>query len=153
MSVAGYHRVKTKNELKSSGEKPAYASPRFLNKHDDLFRNSENIKPIEGYEDIVVHGDLYSFIFKDADGKESNVPVKEFADMLRKSPTYKGGNIRLVSCETAAEGAITAQALADELGVTVLAPNDVVLVYPDGKMIIGLTGGGKWVKLKPRKGE
>ena len=150
MSVAGYRKVKTKDELKKN--QPAIASPRFLNKNDNLFKNAQNIKPLDGYEDIVVHGDPYSFIFKDSNGKESYVSFKEFADILRSSPVYNGADIRLISCETAAEGSVTAQALANELGVTVLAPTDIVGVYPDGEMFVGLTGEGSWVKIKPKKG-
>lgn len=46
--------------------------------------------------------------------------------MIRSSKNYTGKKIRLISCEVAAEGANAAQALADELGVEIMAPNDVV---------------------------
>ena len=131
----------------------ATASPRFLNKTDQLFKNAQHITPIPGYEDVVVHADKYGFLFRDSDGNESNVSVAEFADILKKSDTYHGGAIRLIACESAADGAVTAQALSDLLGVEILAPNDIVYVDPQGEMTIGnkLTGGGKWVKIKPKE--
>ena len=130
------------------------ASPRFVNKMDDLHKNSQKIKPLERYEDVVVHGDMYGFAFKNADGEESNVSVREFAQILQGSPEYHGGAIRLISCETGAKDAIAAQALADELGVEVMAPSDVLFVWPDGEMTIGpdpLTNNGEWIIFKPRK--
>ena len=131
----------------------ATASPRFLNKADQLFKNAQHITPIPGYEDVVVHADKYGFLFRDSDGNESNVSVAEFADILKKSDTYHGGAIRLIACESAADGAVTAQALSDLLGVEILAPNDIVYVDPQGKMTVGnkLTGGGKWVKIEPKE--
>ena len=149
MRVSGFNKVKPADELKNV----AIASPRFLNKGDMLYRNAKHIKPIDGYEDIVVHADKYSFVFKDADGVESNVSVEEFSEILRQSDAYHGGAIRLIACEAAADGAITAQKLADSLGVEILAPTDIVYVHRDGSMTVGdmLTNTGKWVKIIPRK--
>ena len=150
MSVAGFRNVKTADELKAN---TVAASPRFLQKSDVLYKNAQHIKPIDGYEDIVVHSDKFGFIFMDADGNESNVSVAEFANILKHSDVYHGGNIRLIACESAADGAVTAQALADILHVEILAPSDVVYVDPEGNMTIGnpLTNDGEWIKIKPRK--
>lgn len=150
MAVAGFRKVKTADELKNG---TVAASPRFLQKIDVLYKNAQRIKPIDGYEDIVVHSDKFGFIFMDADGNESNVSVAEFANILKKSDIYHGGNIRLIACESAADGAITAQALADILHVEILAPSDIVYVDPEGNMTIGnpLTNDGEWIKIKPRK--
>lgn len=132
----------------------ASASPRFLNRMDKLFSNAQKVKPLNGYTDVVVHGDKLGFVYVDADGKESNISAVEFADILKKTPSYGGGPIRLLSCETAAEGAITAQALADELGVDVMAPTDTLFVDEEGGFVIGpdqWTNSGKWVIIKPRE--
>lgn len=149
-TVAGFRQVKTAAELSS---KIPSASPRFVNKNDMLFKNAQQIKPIDGYEDVVVHADKFGFVFKDANGNESNVSVVEFAEILKNSGTYHGGNIRLIACESASDGAITAQALADILKVEIIAPNGVVYVHPDGKLTIGdmLTNQGEWVKIKPKE--
>ena len=61
----------------------ATASPTFANSKDQLYQNSKNIKRINGYEDVVVHGDMYGFVFKNADGEESTVSVREFAHILK----------------------------------------------------------------------
>lgn len=135
-------------------KKAASASPRFVNKMDELFKNAQKVKRIAGYEDVVVHGDKYGFAFKDANGVESNVSVLEFAQILRESPDYHGGAIRLLSCETGAEDGFAAQQLANAMGVEVMAPSDTLFVWPDGEMTIGsdpLTNDGKWIIFKPKK--
>lgn len=147
LRVVGYS-----NDVLAKTGNVAIASPRFLNRNDPLYRNAANIKPIKGYEDIVVHGDKLGFVFIDADGKESNVSASDFADILRSSNTYHGGAIRLISCETGSDDSIVAQALADELRVEVLAPTDIVYVYPNGDLRVGnnLTKKEGWIKIKPR---
>ena len=127
----------------------------FVNSSDQLYENAKKIKPLEDYEDIVIHGDKTGFAFKDKDGNESNINVKEFAEIYKNSGLYKGGKIRLISCETAADGAMTAQWFADEMGVEVLAPTDIVWVDFNGNMTIGpdkFTDSGVWVTKFPRKG-
>lgn len=139
--------------------KYASASPTYLNKAEKLFEYAARIKPIKGYEDVVVHGDEYGLIFQDSSGAESKLSVVEFAQVLRDTPSYKGGNIRLISCDTGSPNSVTAQALADVMQVTVLAPSKTVFIDWDGQMIIAdnlgdAVGGrnlGKWVKYKARR--
>jgi len=119
---------------------------RYVNSNDKLYEYAQNIPPLEGYEDQIIHGDKNGFEVRDADGKTVSVYTpREFAEVLRQDPNYHGGNIRLISCYTGAEDGIAAQALANQLGVDVLAPNDVLIVYPDGSMKIGHDGNGKWI--------
>lgn len=130
-------------------------STRFVNSSEKLYENAKNIKPIKGYEDIVIHGDKTGFSYKDKNGKEYVYTVREFAEILKESNVYNGGNIRLVSCETGAEGAVTAQALANQLNVSILAPTDIAWVMPNGKIIIGPTefeNTGTWKEFKPQGG-
>lgn len=134
-------------------ENPAIAGIRFVNKLDALHRNAANIEPIEGYEDVVVHADKYSFVFKDGNGVETTVSAREFAKVLKNSPDYHGGSIRLIACEAGMGEAYAAQGLADEIGVDVMAPTGVVLVYPDGEMVVAekeLTNAPDWIIFKPR---
>ena len=114
----------------------AQASQKYLNKNDMLYINSKNIKQLKGYEDIVCHGDRYSLVFKDMNGDESNVSAKEFVDILKQNPDYKGGNIRLIAREVGAGEGIVPQYIANELGVKVLAPTEVVNVFPNGDMCV-----------------
>lgn len=125
------------------------AYPSFVNKSDKLYEYSKNIKPLKDYEDIVCHGDGISFTFKDLDGNESNISVKKFASILLKSGTYKGGNIRLITCNAGAKDGVVAQELANILKVNVLAPSDIVNVYMDGELKVD--NGGEWVLFKPKK--
>jgi hypothetical protein len=116
---------------------------------DPMWKNSDNIKPIEGYQDIVCHGDTIGFSYKDLNGNEISLTPREFAEILKNSPVYEGGPIRLISCEAGANGSITAQYMADQLGVPVLAPTDVVYVYPDGVMKVGKYDTGSWILFSP----
>ena len=139
--------------------KYASASPTYINKSEKLFEYASRIKPVKGYEDVVVHGDEYGLVFRDASGAESKLSVLEFAQVLRSTPSYKGGDIRLISCDTGSPNAVTAQALADEMQVTVLAPSKTVYIDWDGNMIIAnnledaISGAnlGKWIKYKARR--
>ncbi|MPM39742.1 hypothetical protein SDC9_86376 [bioreactor metagenome] len=128
-------------------------STRFANKMDPIWKNSGNIKPIEGYQDIVCHGDTLGFSYKDLDGNEINMTPREFAEILKNSPVYEGRPIRLISCQAGADGSFTAQYVANHLGVDILAPTDTVFVYPDGEIIIGpdkYHNTGTWKIFKPR---
>lgn len=139
--------------------KYASASPVYLSRADQLYEYAKKIKPIKRYEDVVVHGDETGFVFRNANGVESNLSVVAFAEILRETPSYNGGNIRLISCDTGAAGAVSAQALADELQVTVLAPSKTVFIDWDGNMVIADNiadaakgkNTGKWKKFRPRR--
>ena len=152
--VAGFGRSLSGKAIWAEKNAYAAASPIFVNKNDKLYEYGKKIKPIKGYEDVVIHGDKIGFVFKDADGKESNVSVVEFANILKNSDSYHGGNIRLIACEAGAEDSIVAQALANELNVMVMAPTDIIRIDWNGDMIIGekgFTSTGKWVIFNPRK--
>lgn len=124
---------------------------RYVNSNDKLYSYAKNIPPIDGYEDQVIHGDKFGFEIRDLnDNTAATYTPKEFAEILKEDPNYHGGNIRLISCDVGAEDATAAQELADLLGVDVLAPNDVVIVYPDGTMKVGYDGKGKWILYKKR---
>jgi hypothetical protein len=128
-------------------------STRFLNKMDPMWKNSENIKPIKGYQDIVCHGDTSGFSYKDLNGNEIHMTPREFADVLKNSPVFEGKPVRLISCEAGAEGSINAQYLANHLGVDILAPSDTVFVYPNGEMFVGpsiFERTGTWKIFRPQ---
>lgn len=70
---------------------------------------------------------------------------------MKDSPGYKEGPIRLISCETGAKDAITAQYFANYMGVKIMAPTDIVYVFRDGQMIIGRRNTGTWKIFKPKE--
>ena len=49
---------------------------------------------------MVIHGDKTGFAYFYKSGKELYYTVREFAEILKSSGLYQGGNIRLISCET-----------------------------------------------------
>ncbi len=61
-------------------EEPA---SRYVNSSDALFRRAKNIKPIEGYEDMVIHGNSMGFELRDKDDNTvSEYTPREFAEIL-----------------------------------------------------------------------
>lgn len=127
----------------------------YVNSSDALFSNAKQIKPIANYEDMVIHGDNKGFEIQDKEGNTaSQYTPKEFADILLSDPNYHGGNVRLISCEAGKGETCAAQMLANALGVDVMAPTDIVWVFPDGNIIIGKTefeNTGEWKTFKPQK--
>ena len=114
--------------------------------------NVEQVKPLEGYQDIVCHGDAYGFVIRNADGVETNLTLREFAEILQQTPGFeKGKPIRLMACEAGAGEGLPAQYLADLFGVEVIAPTDVLIIAPDGTMKIGENNNGTWKRFKPRE--
>ena len=133
-------------------------SSRYLNKNDILYQRAAKIEPLEGFEDIVTHGDPYSIAFIDSEGAETNITAAEFVEMLKKDTHYKGGDIRLVVCQAGADNGIVPQYIANELGVNVLAPTEIVNVDFEGNMILAddetdARAGietGEWKLFKPK---
>ena len=127
---------------------------KYLNSSDQLYYNASKIKPIPDYEDITIHGDRYGFEIRGKDGKMvAEYTPREFAEILRQDLNYHGGNIRLISCEAGTEDMGAAQMLANQLGINVMAPTDIVWVMPDGEMIIGATefeNTGNWKVFMPK---
>ena len=126
---------------------------RYLNSSEDIYYNASRVKPIDGYEDIFIHGDKTGFAYKNLDGVETDYYTpREFAEILRSDPNYNGGNIRLFACESGADGAITAQILSNILNVDVLAPSDIVWIDSFGNFTIGhpCINKGEWRLFKPQ---
>ena len=51
---------------------------------------------------------------------------------MRDAPLFGGGSIRLLACHTGAQKNVFAQQLANELGVTVRAPNEALWLNEEG---------------------
>lgn len=135
--------------------KNSSASLLYISEKDELYNNAKQIEPIDGYEDIIIHADKHNFYLYNMQGDEFTFTAAEMARMLRQSKGYHGGKIRLIACESAAEGGTVAQELANALGVEILAPSGIVWVDPNGKMTIGQLSNvntGSWIKIKPKKG-
>ncbi|MFF2012310.1 hypothetical protein ACFVWY_24945, partial [Streptomyces sp. NPDC058195] len=99
--------------------------------------NFDLVQPLPGHHDVVVHGNNEGYFLP---GRVNEAGVgfpapathpTHIAEAIRANPSYDGGPVRLVSCHT---GTVTAeaknipagQAVANELGVTVMAPTNKV---------------------------
>jgi hypothetical protein len=124
--------------------------------HEPAAIAGDNLPPLVGYMDVVVHGTPDSFeVWRLKDGRGEKVVLnhRSLALYIRKSGIPFEG-IRLVSCSTGAHPTAIAQHLANKLGVKVLAPNRDLGVRQDGSHEIGKTDaekvGAAWASFEPR---
>ncbi|MGW7756979.1 hypothetical protein ACWGK6_36615 [Streptomyces violaceusniger] len=124
--------------------------------------NFDNVQPLDGRHDVVVHGNNQGF-FEPGRVNEAGVDFTagdthptHIADATRANPSYDGGPVRLVSCHTGtiAEGALgipAAQAIANALGVPVMAPTNKVGVSSrlGPAQTPTIYGGGYWRTFLP----
>ena len=118
----------------------ATAGSLFVNKKELLFKNAQYIKPIDDFYDVVCHANPDSFEI-DLVGNgidEDFIPVtpEEFAERIKNSAGYDGGNIRLISCQAGAKSDGAAQKIANILGKEVIAATEKVSVDDDGNIFI-----------------
>ncbi len=139
----------------------------FVNKQDTLYENARFIKELEGYETVICHGSVDSALIYNNEGEEIVLSAEMLATLLCNTPSYNGGNIRLVSCSTGANSNGFAQSLANELQVNVMAPSESIWIGSDGQMFISdnevlahlweegenVNETGEWIVFKPEKGE
>lgn len=125
-----------KSSAESEMLKLAKQGNTFIVKSEKLYNYSRKIEPIDGYEDIVAHGDQYSLVFKDSNGNETNVSAKEFCDIIEQAGTYKGGKIRLIACQVGSGDGIIPTYIAQRFNTEVLAPTEIVNVDFEGNMIL-----------------
>ena len=143
---------------------------KFVNPNDQLYVNANHIKPLNGYGDIVIHGTPDSLLIYGLNGERWEYNAKEAAEMIRNSREFHGQPIRLISCQTGAKENGIAQQIADELGVEILAPTEIVNVDMNGEMFLcnnedlaiiwnispdeerkKIAQPGRWVPFKPNK--
>ena len=118
---------------------------------DPLKRNVQNVKPIEGFFDVAMHGEPDVVCFG---GRNRNMTARMLASVIRHSEGYTGQNIRLLSCSTGkkeGDSSCFAEDLANALGVTVQAPNMALYIFPSGTFQIGEYGEGAFVEYKPNE--
>ena len=101
------------------------------------YRTAQAIPPIEGYTDVFIHGDRngYSAYNKLTDRYNDILPER-LAGMIRNTQSYKGGPVRLISCQTGYYPDGPAQQLADALGEIVMAPKETALVLESGEIVV-----------------
>lgn len=133
-AVRAYHDGSTVNtasgiqaqESTTGTSSAAPASRLYLDKNDQLYKNLQNVKPIEGYEDFGSHGNPNTLDIKTNTGEWQQYNAEEFADILRADPEYHGGDIRLLVCNAGTLEDGFASQLAAHLGVRVMAPSEAL---------------------------
>lgn len=155
---------------KSAGSGIMKLSSKFINPNEPLYRNADKIKPLKGYGDIVIHGSPDSLLINGLNGEQWEYTAKESAEMIRNSQEFYGQPIRLISCQAGAKKNGITQQIADELGVEVLAPTEIVNIDINVDMFLSDNGElaeiwnisseeerkhiaqtGRWQTFKPNK--
>ncbi len=109
----------------------------YNDKEDELIANNASmVTPIEEFTDFALHGHPDSVDYTSNIGIFTQFTAKEFADILRLDPAYKGGNVRLLCCSTGKEDTGFAYQLSKELGVKVKAPTELLWINSNGDMYI-----------------
>ncbi|GLY15056.1 hypothetical protein Kisp01_20710 [Kineosporia sp. NBRC 101677] len=101
--------------------------------------------PPAGFHDVVLQTDLSS------SGNGFN--PRTVAKLILNDTDYAGGPIRLVPGAVGGTAAHAAQALADKLGVPVMAPDDTVHAFDSGRLVVGpspLVPTGQWAVYQPQ---
>lgn len=110
----------------------------------------QKVEPEEGFFDVALHGRDTSSLFFD-----ENIDAYTLSQIIRQREDYTSGTpVRLLSCNagnTTNTGNCVAQLVANELGVIVKAPTDVLYVTYDGVISIGKRNDGKMEIFYPRK--
>jgi hypothetical protein len=85
-------------------------------------RVQKNAAPLPGWHDVIVHGRKTDGTFHPG-GDDEAINADTLAAAIRANPAYKGQPIRLLSCWTGEMLHSSAQELADNMGVGVIAPS------------------------------
>lgn len=118
---------------------------------DPLGEYVKKVKPLKTYFDVAMHGSQTAVGFGT---EETNMSPRLLASIIRHSEGRNGQNIRLLSCSTGktnGDDYCFAEDLANALGVTVKAPNDVLFINENGKLSVGEFGQGAFVKYVPNQ--
>ena len=120
-------------------------------KDDVLYERVKRIAPDGNKFDVAMHGSVSAVAFG---GTEANMSPRLLASIIRHSEGYHGQEIRLISCNTgkvSGDDYCFAEELANSLGVTVFAPNDLIFISKNGKIMVGKDGSGSIIPYKPNE--
>lgn len=149
----------------SADEEPVKLSKNsFLTHNDVIYQRAKKVIPLEGYDDVFIHGDDYDFCYYDQNGNQINISVERLAELLQQYGHFENDRIRLCSCGSGAYNATSAQRLADLTGKEVLAPSttlflmsekdgvcDMIVAYEDDEGHPDETKLGEWKSFYPRQ--
>ena len=146
----------------------ATAGLMFISHRDNLYKYAIKVPAIEGFEDVTFHADRNSFMVLNplTSDLEKRLSPKQVARLIKNSNNYNNTNIRLLSCQSGYGGEESlAQQLADELGVTIQAPTEILAIDNTGKTFISdnqylidmwsagehVQETGEWKTFEPRR--
>lgn len=113
-----------------------------------MLNNLRNAPTERGVRDPATHGtEGYVEL---ADG--GTATHRSLANLIERSPEFRGQPVRLISSNTGAAENGLAQRLADKFGVPGKPPTDKVWLHPDGRLSVGTTAEaetGTWKTLQP----
>ncbi len=109
----------------------------YMNPTDNFSRFIKKRKDIDanGFYDVIAHGSPNSIIVE-RNGNRYEVDHRTAAKLLKRDSGYKGGSIRLLSCDTGSSVRGFAQNLANKLNVVVEAPTKFVWARSDGSYFV-----------------
>ncbi len=119
--------------------------------NDVLQKYVKAVKPLKTYFDVALHGSPSAVGFGST---QTNMSPRLLASVIRHSEGWNGQKIRLLSCSTGAANGddyCFAEELANALGVEVMAPDDVLIIYPNGVHEVGMHREGHMVRFKPNE--
>lgn len=122
----------------TSEKRPEALAGKYVNKSEQLYKNLQKVKPIEGYEDVAIHGEPGEsmVVYDTTSGITTKYTAGEFAEIIKVDPEYHGGNIRLLSCGAGSEESQFAKGLATAMNKEILAPTETLWVSDNGELFI-----------------
>jgi len=140
---------------------PAAGDINFMEANDQFRANASRRLDVDvnGSIDIIAHG-TPDGIQMTINGKTTLVDHRTASRVIANNPAFNGQSIRLLSCSTGAKKGGFAQNLSNRLNVEVIAPNDLLWAYPNGRMVIAprsvinpglpdLSNIGRFVRFRP----
>ena len=96
------------------------SSHNMHNSSEILYERVKHVQPIEGYDDVFIHGDAWGVATRNADGTEVDIPNDEFIRTL-KMLKLENSSIRLCSCSAGEKDRGLASLVAREMNMPVMA--------------------------------
>jgi hypothetical protein len=139
--------------------RPTDAGRAFYEKNDEtMYGYALAVEPATGAYTADLHGTSNDFRV----GRRA-LDARQLGALIRADDAWGGQPVRLMSCETGQGDNPVAQQLADELGVTVTAPTELVFSDQEGNVwttsmtvdendepIPTIPPDGQWIDFKPR---
>jgi len=129
--------------------KRAIGDTSFMGDHQNFLKFISKRKDIDanGYYDVIAHG-TETYIQFEQNNRTYDINWRTVTKLLKKDKAYKGGPIRLLSCNTGKNSHGFAQNLANKLGVKVKAPIGYVVAYDNGSYYVAEKHGNCFKKIK-----